>query len=417
MLKMTNQKQKTSQNSAQSPQTFEVFAHQAKNQKSTPQITHEFQIYHEGSEDLSDVDDIFSQVPVDPDILLKMHKDQPIPPKQVPQKLERIDPNQAPSQSYNLQKNSHANEAQPIENAFGQKLMGVHANVREDEAEDESEDESEDEEILFENTEEIAPSKFYSLSLFWLTFGLTLYIAYQTTIAYVGFKIEHFQVVGQEKIDEQELLTFLKLKANTENFFKFDLEKVENELKKHPWIGDYQVSKHFPNTVKIEIKEKKTKGVALLDSLMAIDENGMPFVAITPKERKELPIISGLPKSLFDQPDTKMIGQLLMKKAIYVHSLYEKSNLKKYKKLSDIYISQTGRIELMLDHTRVSLGNDHFKQRIQYLEKILSYLAHQDSDVSYILLSEDLNRAIIQESAFDVKSEINQNQATDAPKN
>ncbi len=416
MLKMTNKKQ----NLPQSPQTFEVFAHQAKNQKSTPQITHEFQIYHEGAEDLSDVDDIFSQAPMDPDILLKMHKDQPSPPKQVPQKLERIDPNQAHPKSFDLQKkinaNANANHVHSIENEASQKRMDIHANENKNEAEDED-DESEDEEILFENTEDIAPTKFYSLSLFWLTFGLTLYIAYQTAIAYVGFKIEHFQVVGQEKIDEQELLTFLKLKANTENFFKFDLEKVEDELKKHPWIGEYQVSKHFPNTVKIEIKEKKTRGVALLDSLMAIDENGMPFVAITPKERKELPIISGLPKSLFDDPDTKMIGQLLMKKAIYVHSLYEKSNLKKYKKLSDIYISQTGRIELMLDHTRVSLGNDHFKQRIQYLEKILSYLAHQDSDVSYILLSEDLNRAIIQESAFDVKSEINQNQATDAPKN
>jgi cell division septal protein FtsQ len=415
MLKMTNKKQ----NPSQSPQTFEVFAHQAKNQNATPQITHEFQIYREGAEDLSDVDDIFSQAPVDPDILLKMHKDQPSLPKQVPQKLERIDPNQVHPKSFDLQKkiNTNTNDAHSIENEFGQKLINIDENERVDEVEDEDDDESEDEEILFENTEEIAPSKFLSLSLFWLTFGLTLYIAYQTAIAYVGFKIEHFQVVGQEKIDEQELLTFLKLKANTENFFKFDLEKVEDELKKHPWIGEYQVSKHFPNTVKIEIKEKKTKGVALLDSLMAIDENGMPFVAITPKERKELPIISGLPKSLFDHPDTKMIGQLLMKKAIYVHSLYEKSNLKKYKKLSDIYISQTGRIELMLDHTRVSLGNDHFKQRIQYLEKILSYLAHQDSDVSYILLSEDLNRAIIQESAFDVKSEINQNQSTDAPKN
>jgi cell division septal protein FtsQ len=395
MLKMTKKKS----NPQESPQTFEVFAH--RDQHAAPLTTQEFQVYREGS---NDVDDIFNQTPIDPDALLKQHKQESLQVHhqvhqvhQIPQKLERIDP--AHDQEEVRKRGKVSEQAQGIG-------IGTGVEIENEIDEDFDQDDDEDDEILFENTEDLAPSKLYSLSLFWLTLSLTIYLGYQTAIAYVGFKIDHFQVVGQEKIDPQELLTFLKLKANTENFFKFDLEKVENQLKKHPWIGEYQVSKHFPNTIKIEIKEKKTQGVALLDSLMAIDENGLPFVAITPKERKGLPIISGLPKSLFDHPDTKMIGQLLMKKAIYVYSLYEKSNLKKYKKLSDIYISQTGRIELMLDHTRVSLGNDHFRQRIQYLEKILSYLAHQDSDVSYILLSEDLNRAIIQESAFEVKSEI-----------
>ncbi len=366
----------------QSSTFFQVFDQH----KAYPQ-TEEFQIHQpKKNQDESDDLDGFFQNPVSPEELLNPSKHQ----------ASKIEPQNTP-----LMKD---NQAQ----AFLSQLTPVSEDMRVEDEDEDDDDSFEDEDDSFEDADELEkPNLFLSRLLLLLSFSFLLVISYQTATSFSGFKIQHFAVVGNEKIDSDELISYLQLKKDKENFFKIDVKPIEKKLKEHPWVADFKIEKHFPNYLKIEVKEKKTKGVALLGSLMAVDESGMPFVAITPKERKNLPIISGLPQSIFDDPKTQKIGQLLMSKAIYTYELYEKSNLKKYKKLSDIYVSQTGRIELMLDHTRVSLGNDHFKQRIAYLEKILGYLYEQDRNVSYILLSEDLSKAIVEESSFDTQSLLN----------
>ena len=71
--------------------------------------------------------------------------------------------------------------------------------------------------------------------------------------------------------------------------------------------------------------------------------------------------------------------------------------LDKQRKLSDIHISRTGRYEIMLDKIRISLGLDMLKERLIEVERILKQLDRKGVNAAYILLSDDLNRAIVKE--------------------
>ena len=66
-------------------------------------------------------------------------------------------------------------------------------------------------------------------------------------------------------------------------------------------------------------------------------------------------------------------------------------------KLSEIHISSTGRYEVMLDQIRVVLGSDMLRERILEVERILEHLSQKGVSAAYILLSDDLNRAIVKE--------------------
>ena len=51
----------------------------------------------------------------------------------------------------------------------------------------------------------------------------------------------------------------------------------------------------------------------------------------------------------------------------------------------------------MLDKIRISLGLDMLKERLIEVERILKQLDRKGVNAAYILLSDDLNRAIVKE--------------------
>ena len=227
-----------------------------------------------------------------------------------------------------------------------------------------------------------------------LIVGFLVYDAL-TTLPY--FQISQVEFFHHKRLTEPELFNHLNLDSVNHNYFLVDLEMIRDRIITHPWIKDVTLTKNFPNQLQVFIRENQPVGVAVLDQLMAVDESGYPFAPVKAQEVIGLPLLSGVSPKFFKKGKAAHIGQRLLVRGLKIAHLYQESSLIKLKPLSGVYIAETGRVELMLNHTRVSLGQTNFSKRLAHLEQILKHIKNKGVDSSYILLSEDLNRAIVNE--------------------
>ena len=252
--------------------------------------------------------------------------------------------------------------------------------------------------VRLESEQTIPLSEAPSYSTWVFVLGIAVaFLFYDALLNLPVFHISEVKAYNLKHLEEAELTDHLQLEKKAFSFFFTPAAEIEKEIKTHPWIKEASIQKVFPNLIEIHVVEHIPKGVALLDQMMAINEEGIPFAPISIEEAGELPILSGVSSRFFSDGGNLYVGQTLLMRGLEVAQAYEESGINQLRSLSDIYIAETGRVELMLNRTRISLGSDQFKKRLKKIKQILIHLKEKSSDAQYILLSEDQNRAIVHE--------------------
>lgn len=70
------------------------------------------------------------------------------------------------------------------------------------------------------------------------------------------FNIKEIQVVGNEQISKETIISLSGLKTE-ENIFRFGIFKVISSLKENAYVEKVKIHRKIPNTVQIEIEERK----------------------------------------------------------------------------------------------------------------------------------------------------------------
>ena len=239
--------------------------------------------------------------------------------------------------------------------------------------------------------------------------GLTLYLTHDALTTLEPFQIRQVMFSGQARIKQKDLYDALRLEEVRPSILSPRLDQIERSIQSHPWVKDAQASvDYWSGIINIEIFEYEPRGVVVLNELKAVTADGMPFATVQPQEVEGLPLISGLSPDTFNtSPQDQLIGRYWISQAIELAHYINTSDLLKSRQLSEIHISPTGRYEVMLNQIRVVLGTDMLRERILEVERILEHLAQKQVSAAYILLSDDLNRAIVKEiplTAVDTES-------------
>ena len=227
---------------------------------------------------------------------------------------------------------------------------------------------------------------------------LVLYLMYDALKTLSLFQLSEVQVHNLKHIDQDDLIQHLELKTHRYNFFFTSNTEIATKVKAYPWVKEASITTSFPNKLEIHVVEHIPQGIALLDQMMAVNAEGLPFAPISIEEAGDLPILSGVSPRFFVEGGDIYVGQTLLMRGLEVAKMYQESGISEIRSLSDIYIAETGRVELMLNRTRISLGTGQFRDRLNKIKKILLHLKNKSSDAQYILLSEDQNRAIVHET-------------------
>ena len=239
----------------------------------------------------------------------------------------------------------------------------------------------------------------FRLKIFNIAFILlVVFLIYDALTTLSPFQLRTVNIQGLEQLSEEMILEQIQLDQLKPSIIRPKFHDIEQAALSHPWIRKAEATITLNGTLNLHIQEYKATAIAVLDELKAVSAEGIPFATVSPSEIGDLPLISGIDPEMFKSSQKAMyIGQYWLTQGIELARLVRQSRLSDTKRLSDIHISQTGRYEIMLDKIRISLGVDMLKDRLAEVEKIMDNLDRKGVTAAYILLSDDLNRAIVKE--------------------
>ena len=85
--------------------------------------------------------------------------------------------------------------------------------------------------------------------------------------------VSRIRVEGNERLSEGEILEALGLHSGS-NILNLDLDSLKDQLMRSPWIKDVQLTRVLPATLTLRVVERSPVGIAVLDELYLMDEQG-----------------------------------------------------------------------------------------------------------------------------------------------
>jgi cell division protein FtsQ len=126
-------------------------------------------------------------------------------------------------------------------------------------------------------------------------FGLTAaaYQQYAQVAAKAGFQVARVEVTGMERVDQLKVYE-LVLAEKDRAMPLVDIDKVRADLLEYGWIKDARVSRRLPDTLAVEIIERRPTAVWQRDGKFSlIDADGIVLQNVKAGEGGELPLLNG----------------------------------------------------------------------------------------------------------------------------
>ena len=107
------------------------------------------------------------------------------------------------------------------------------------------------------------------------------------------FSVKNIEVTEMERYTKDEILSMAGIKEGM-NIFAFSAIKKEMDLEENTYFESVDISRQFPDGLKIDIKERLVRGyVPYMGSYLYIDEFGR-VLEISSGFTKQLPVVRGL---------------------------------------------------------------------------------------------------------------------------
>lgn len=97
---------------------------------------------------------------------------------------------------------------------------------------------------------------------------------------YFDFRVEHVEVLGNEKISTEDILKLAEIKHG-ESLVNVDLDKISKSIHQNSWVSSLVISRNFPNKIRILIEEEKPAAVF-------VDKEKLFLVNLAGKKIEEL---------------------------------------------------------------------------------------------------------------------------------
>jgi cell division protein FtsQ len=108
-----------------------------------------------------------------------------------------------------------------------------------------------------------------------------------------GFKVRLVEVVGVKRMEALNVHA-IALKEHSTAMPLVDLARIRNELMQYSWIEDARVSRRLPDTLVVDIVERKPAAVwQNKQRLSLVDEKGVVLERVDPQAMPDLPIVIG----------------------------------------------------------------------------------------------------------------------------
>jgi cell division protein FtsQ len=108
-----------------------------------------------------------------------------------------------------------------------------------------------------------------------------------------GFKVRLVEVVGVKRMEALNIHA-IALKEHSTAMPLVDLARIRNELMQYSWIEDARVSRRLPDTLVVDIVERKPAAIwQNKQRLSLVDAKGVVLERVDPQSMPDLPLVIG----------------------------------------------------------------------------------------------------------------------------
>ena len=228
-----------------------------------------------------------------------------------------------------------------------------------------------------------------------LLFLLTLTSAVKWANYRKSFVLTEVDISGYnilEKKDYQVIVSEFKI----ESINNYKLREISNKIEKNPFVKAVQVSRQFPNVIKINIVERKPLAIINLDEKLMIDNDGFVLPNHIYGDNVLIPVLSGFNPAKDLYPYGEKTLSIKVKEAISILNQLSKSYNKLYNNISEITLNNNDDYVIILSDrpTRVILGKKNIMTKLNILKTFDKSLGQRQL-TDYRLLDMRYNKQLV----------------------
>lgn len=212
------------------------------------------------------------------------------------------------------------------------------------------------------------------------------FISFKWTEHYYNFDKKIFRFSETDILDKKNYSSILNHIPRKE-LMGMNISELNKLIEEHPYVEAARISNRYPNTIMIEIVERRPLAILRIDPLKMIDKNGHVLPFKNNFKNIDLPILSNIgdlesPLSFGEKSTSTLIN-----KAVSWLSYIKEYHSYLYQNISELRVSSSNELEIILSDypTKIFFGQKEVKSRINSLLKFKETLKpNKISDYSYL---------------------------------
>lgn len=198
--------------------------------------------------------------------------------------------------------------------------------------------------------------------------SLSLMYCYHCLISSPYMRLEMVDVKGVEQDIRNDLIDMCRLNSDL-NILALNMNDLEQQMEKHPWIRKIKLERKFPNTLIVHAEKHIPSALVVMDKIYYMNQHNEVFKHINDSDPIDFPVITGV------SGKNRKAHWQLNRAGCAIKILESQKEPWSLKELSEIHVKDEG-ISLYFKHfsAGINVRSDDLGYKIRGLRKVTKHL-------------------------------------------
>ncbi len=194
------------------------------------------------------------------------------------------------------------------------------------------------------------------------------------------FVLKAVRIYHNHYVTKKEILKCTKFNFS-ENIFKIDTKKIEQQIRRIPMVEEVTVSRIFPSNLKISVKEHKLIAGIAGSEVAALTEKGDLICKFNPEAIYDLPIITGIHFLTDSLGQRQPLQPNLMNGAFHILKAMKQKDALLFSEISEINFNKNigMMFNLKKNNIPVLIGNDNLVNKLNCFSAVFKELVNKNA--------------------------------------
>ncbi|HEX6765004.1 MAG TPA: FtsQ-type POTRA domain-containing protein [Polyangiaceae bacterium] len=231
-----------------------------------------------------------------------------------------------------------------------------------------------------------------------LVAGLTIVVGASAAVAWSvhryamttpRFGIRTLTLTGNSRLTQADVVEQGGIEMG-KNLFSFDTRAAQEKLVKNPWVASAKVTRELPNTLEVELVERKPAALAALgERLFLVTKEGEPFKEVQPEDPTDFPVVTGITAAELGRDRSGALERI--RTAVGVLDKYQGLKLAHVYPAEELHLEPSGHAVLTIGKQGITLalGLPPYARKLAMAAEVMGELRAKNRVPGMVFLDND----------------------------